>query len=101
MYSAIIRLCNSLSNAPIKAVITNVSGSITLESKRLAVTSKRRGGCTIVDGQPTDISLIMILFLITLFNYCKCRIDDHSFIKRLSTSPLTRHLKKAFVFLFK
>ncbi|MGB2115691.1 MAG: invasin domain 3-containing protein [Porticoccaceae bacterium] len=101
VYTAYITSGNSLSNAPIKAVITNVSGSITLESKRLAVSSKRRGGCTIVEGQPTDISLIMILFLITLFNYCKCRIDDRLLIKRLSTSPLTRYFKKAFVFLFK
>ena len=74
LYTADVTSSAWLSNGSIVAVLSNDFGRATIESKRLLVKYKRRGGCTIVRGQRADISLFVILLLITLFNYRKSRI---------------------------
>ena len=74
IYTADVTSSAWLSNGSIVAVLSNDFGRATIESKRLLVKYKRRGGCTIVRGQRADISLFVILLLITLFNYRKSRI---------------------------
>lgn len=62
-----------LSNGWIEAVVSNEFGSASLAPKKLLVKFKRAGGCNIISGQSDDISLFLLLFLFTLFNYIKRR----------------------------
>lgn len=62
-----------LSNGWIEAVVSNEFGSASLAPKKLLVKFKRAGGCNIISGQSDDISLFLVLFLFTLFNYIKRR----------------------------
>lgn len=62
-----------LSNGWVEVVVSNQFGSVTPAPKRLVVKLKRTGGCSIVSGERSDISLFLFLFLFTLYNYLKRR----------------------------
>ena len=72
VYTAEIISSSWLSNGWVEVVVSNEYGSVSLDPKKLLVKLKRTGGCTIVSGQPADISLLL-LFIFTLFNYIKRR----------------------------
>jgi hypothetical protein len=72
-YTADITSSAWLSNGWVKVVASNEFGSVSPAPKRLVVKLKRTGGCSIVSGEPSDISLFLFLFLFTLYNYLKRR----------------------------
>ena len=76
IYTAVVTSGIWYSNSSIEAVISNEFGSATLEPVSFLVKLKKRGGCSIVQGQPADISLFIILFIMTLVNYRKRRISN-------------------------
>jgi hypothetical protein len=73
IYKADINSSAWLSNGLIEAIVSNEFGSASLTPKRLVVKFKSTGGCTLVSGQPTDISLFLFLFLFTLLNFVRRR----------------------------
>ena len=73
IYKADINSSGWLSNGLIEAIVTNEFGSASLPPKRLVVKFKSTGGCTVVSGQPTDISLFLFLFIFTLLNFVRHR----------------------------
>lgn len=72
-YTADITSTAWLSNGWVEVVVSNQFGSVTPAPKRLVVKLKRTGGCSIVSGERSDISLFLFLFLFTLYNYLKRR----------------------------
>ena len=73
IYKADINSSAWLSNGLIEAIVSNEFGSASLTPKRLVVKFKSTGGCTVVSGQPTDISLFLFLFIFTLLNFVRRR----------------------------
>ena len=73
IYTAIVSTTQWYSNSSIEVEISNEFGSAKLGPVELLVKLKKRGGCSIVQGQPADIALFVFLFLLTLFNYRKRR----------------------------
>lgn len=73
IYKAEINSSAWLSNGLIEAVVSNEFGSASLTPKRLVVKFKSTGGCSVVSGQPNDISLFLFLFIFTLLNFVRRR----------------------------
>jgi hypothetical protein len=69
IYTAIVSTTKWYSNSSIEVEISNEFGSAKLGPVGLLVKLKKRGGCSIVQGQPADIALFVFLVLLTLFNY--------------------------------
>lgn len=73
IYKAEINSSAWLSNGLIEAIVSNEFGSASLTPKRLVVKFKSTGGCSVVSGQPNDISLFLFLFIFTLLNFVRRR----------------------------
>lgn len=73
VYSAEVTSSAWLSNGWIEIVVSNEFGSAALEPKQFLVKLKKTGGCSIVSDQPANISLFVLLFLFTLFDYFRRR----------------------------
>ncbi|MDG1694459.1 MAG: tandem-95 repeat protein [Porticoccaceae bacterium] len=69
IYTAIVSTTKWYSNSSIEVEISNEFGTAKLGPVGLLVKLKKRGGCSIVQGQPADITLFVFLVLLTLFNY--------------------------------
>jgi hypothetical protein len=69
VYTANLTYSSAYSNGLVEAVISNKLGSATVGPIRLIVMVPSGGGCTIGSGQGSDISLLLILILLTLFHY--------------------------------
>ena len=69
VYTANLTYSSSYSNGLVEAVISNRLGSTKVGPVRVIVMVPGGGGCTIASGERTDISLFVMIVLLTLFHY--------------------------------